>query len=449
MFREFFCTGSRYQLTFAWCGLVVFVAHSVFKAYLKAALNQFYGRFYDSMQERVIDLSNGANMTNADRLHLQSKRLEINELLVEFCWIVAPSLLVHPIAKFIGSCWKFSWRISLVNSYLAHTDVNSDPVPNSAQRIHEDTMRFESGIYSAVSILLDSTLTLIVFIPILIDCGKKARPEWVPVWIGDSWLTLIAVQSAVYGVSISVFVGRKLVDLEIKNQDVEARLRTKLVLLEEMPTVFVEDSILVPPDSEVVMVQARILEDPDSEPEASRPPPEWNPLHAFVSTISELWQNYKQLFIEFAKFNSWVSLFDQALVIAPYFLVAPLLFSDDPASRITLGTLTKVVNAFDKVFSSLSVVAESWADINDFRSVLRRLRFFEQQTYSRRAFSRNRVYSQVYETCVSSLANPNPTNPTNPRHPPPRVGPMSETDVTVERSIELRSSDGLAVTRVY
>lgn len=429
MFREFFCSGSKCQLTFAWCGLFVFVGHSVFKAYLKAALNQFYGRFYDSMQERVVDLSNGANMTDADRLHLQSKRLEINDLLIEFCWIVAPSLLVHPIAKFVGSFWKFNWRISLVNSYLAHTDVNSERVPNSAQRIHEDTMRFESGIYSAVSILLDSTLTLVVFIPILIDCGKEAHPDWIPDWIGDSWLTLIAVQSALYGVSISVFVGRKLVDLEIKNQDVEAKLRTKLVLLEEMPTSFVEDSILAPPDSEVVMVQARIVEDSDSELQTTRTPTDWNPLHAFVKILCELRQNYRQLFIEFAKFNSWVSLFDQALVIAPYFLVAPLLFSEDPVRRITLGTLTRVVNAFEKVFSSLSVVAESWADINDFRSVLRRLRFFEQRTYSRRAFSSDRVYSQVQEGYASAL----PTSFTRHKNNLQEIGPPSET--------ELRTSD--------
>ena len=435
MFREFFCSASKYQCSFAWGGLLVFIGHSVFRAYLKAALNQFYGRFYDSVQERVVDLAVGENMTDVDRLHLQSKRSEITDLLIEFCWIVAPSLIVHPVAKFIGSCWKFSWRISLVNSYLAHTDVNSDPVPNAAQRVHEDTMRFEAGIYSAVSIVLDSGLTLAVFIPILLDCGKKAHPEWVPSWLGDAWLTFIAVQSAVYGVSISAFIGRKLVDLEIQNQDVEAKLRTKLVLLEEMPTAFVEDSILLPPDEEAIVVQARIVDENDQDVSAIRAPPQWNPLYAFLNVIRDLWTNYKRLFIEFAKFNTWVSLYDQALVITPYFLVAPLLFSEDPARRITLGTLTKVVNAFEKVFSSLSVVAESWADINDFRSVIRRLKLFEQRTYARRAFNRNNIYSRVAEkpTHVTQTR----TGPRNVQHSSSNVGPVSETNVAVEHSVEL------------
>lgn len=427
MFREFFCSASFKQRVFAWMGLVVFIGHASFRAYLKSALNNFYGKFYDSMQEKVVDVASGQNMTEAERLHLQEKRSEITDLLIEFCWIVAPSLVVHPIAKFVGSCWKFSWRISLVNSYLAHTDVNSDPVPNAAQRVHEDTMRFEAGIYSAVSILLDSILTLGLFIPILLECGRKAKPEWVPDWVGDSWLALIAVQSAVYGVSISAFVGRKLVDLEIQNQDVEAKLRTKLVLLEEMPTAFVEDSILVPADSEAIVVQAEIVSEDYPYSESPRAPLDWNPLHAFVNIMNDLWQNYKRLFVEFAKFNTWVSLFDQVLVIAPYFLVAPLLFSEDPTRRITLGTLTQVINAFDKVFSSLSVVAESWASINDFRSVVKRLRLFEQKTYSIRAFNCNRVYSKV----------PSTPKRTSTKKIGSSIDPIEDTDVVIEREIQL------------
>ena len=415
MFREFFCSASRKQRAVAWSGLLVFVGHAVFKAYLKAALNGWYGRFYDLLQEQVTASTTSttdttANMTlvaENERLHLQEKRSDITELLIEFCWIVAPSLVIHPVSKFIGSCWKFSWRVALVKSYLAHTDVNAIPVPNAAQRVHEDTMRFEAGIYAAVSILLDSFLTLCVFIPILLDCGRKARPEWMHDWMGDSWLVLIAVQSAVYGVSISAFIGRRLVDLEVQNQDVEAKLRTKLVLLEQMPTAFVEDSILVAPDAEAVIVQAHIVDEHNVEdPEPRRAPPEWNPLHAFLNLLRELWQNYKNLFIEFAKFNSWVALFDQALIITPYILTGPLMYSEDPLRRITLGTLTKVSNSFDKVFSSLSVVAESWADINDFRSTVRRLRLFEQKTYARRAFRRENVYSKLVETRTQTRTPP-------------------------------------------
>ena len=44
MFREFFCSGDPKQLCFAWSGLLVFVTHSLFKAWLKWALNNWYAR---------------------------------------------------------------------------------------------------------------------------------------------------------------------------------------------------------------------------------------------------------------------------------------------------------------------------------------------------------------------------------------------------------------------
>lgn len=420
MFREFFLGEPRKRRVFAWLGLLVFLGHGVFKAWLKARLNTWYKDFYDTLQDSSVALV--ANLTEAERVHLEEKRTEVFDLLVEFAIIVSPSLLVHPIAKYIGSLWKFSWRVALVESYLSHSDVNEPPVDSAAQRIHEDTLRFEAGIYTAIAIVLDSALTLIVFIPILIDCGAQAQPTWVPSWLGSAWLTLIAVQSAVYGLSISAFVGRRLVDLEVENQTVEAKLRTKLVMLEQMPTTFVEDAILLP-DTETVS-QAQIVPEIDGQVLAA--PPEWNPLNAFKQVLRELWGNYRRLFIEFIKFNSWVAVYDQALVILPYMLVAPLIFEDDFERRITLGTLTQATNAFDKVFSSLAVVAESWAAINDFRSTIRRLQVFEEKTYSRRAFNGKRTeYSELNERTSSTAASV----------PPPvrRVGPVAESHVELAK----------------
>ena len=68
---------------------------------------------------------------------------------------------------------------------------------------------------------------------------------------------------------------------------------------------------------------------------------------------------------------------DQVMVLAPYVLVAPLLFAADPKERITLGTLVQASNSFDKVFMSLSVVTENWGGINEWRSTYVRLRQFE------------------------------------------------------------------------
>mgnify|MGYP002836313656 CR=1 FL=1 len=94
----------------------------------------------------------------------------------------------------------------------------------------------------------------------------------------------------------------------------------------------------------------------------------------FRLTQSDLWRNYTSLFANFAAFNTWISAYDQVMTIVPYALTAPLMFAQNPANRITLGTLMQVSNAFDKVFGAMAVVSENWNAVNDFRSTVHRLR---------------------------------------------------------------------------
>ena len=445
---------------------MVFIAHSLFNAYIKWALNGWYESFYDTLQTSVSDTlgqhANGTfefNLTQSEVDFLTSKQQEVSDLLIEFVIIVAPILVVHPVCKFISSVWRFSWRIALVNSYLAHYDASQPSLEGTAQRIQEDTSRFEEGVYSAFNIVLDSILTLAIFTPLLIESGKTAKPSWVPDWF-DGWLAYGAFQASLSGLFISMFVGRKLVDLEVQNQRVEAKFRTKLVILEESPTSLIEDTALVayPPDVEVVQANI-VVEDGNGNGSMSpRIASDWTPLPCFVKILRELWNNYKNLFIQYTYMNTWIAFYDQAMVILPYIVIAPLMFAVDPSRRITLGTLVKITNAFGKVFDSLAVVSQSWAAINDFRSVIRRLREFERQTYSRRAFNQKTVYSELVERSAPSSRTNNTNNPPNPprnldNSDPPRMQrmpPIGEDDgVVVERSIELRSSTGDLSTRVY
>ena len=92
--------------------------------------------------------------------------------------------------------------------------------------------------------------------------------------------------------------------------------------------------------------------------------------------------NYASLFRNFLYLNSWLVAFDQTMVLVPYLIAAPLLFASRPFHRITLGRLVQLSNSFDKVFSSLSVISENWAGVNEFRSVLIRLGQFERGLYA-------------------------------------------------------------------
>ena len=186
----------------------------------------------------------------------------------------------------------------------------------------------------------------------MIELGDRVAPP-VHGW-GRDWLFAIAVSGALGGILTSALVGRKLVGLEVANQKIEARLRTKLVLLAERP---------------------------DEAP----PPPVSN---SFQMVLKDMWQNYHRLFTEFVWMNTWLSTFDQAWVIIPYVLCAPLLFADDPSRRISLGTLVATSNAFGKVFDSLAVLSDAWPAVNAFRSVVRRLREFEAKVYENKSAAR-------------------------------------------------------------
>jgi peptide/bleomycin uptake transporter len=324
-------------------------------------------------------------------------------------------------------------------------------VEGAAQRVHEDTLRFVDGIYSCVATVLDSVLTLLVFTPVLLELGAQVTPPW-PADTGDGWLVLVAVAGAVGGLGVSAFVGRHLVTLEVQNQRIEATLRTRLVLLAETP-----DAVLGRPATAQEGRAERAEEHPDDErttspgrlrrrPSSPSPIP-IAPTEAFAGVLRDLWSNYSRLFRRFVYMNTWLALFDQTFVIVPYLLCAPLLFADDPAQRITLGTLVQVSNGFGRVFDSLAVVSESWTAVNAWRSVLRRLGEFEAQLYGGRGF-RGSLLARTAAAAVELPLEParrhdarehhhHPPPPSPRESPPPWEEPRGAPD---NRSRSVRSA---------
>ena len=391
MFREFFLAGPRTRLALAWGGLVVFFMQALYRAWLKAQLNEWYARFYDLLGTAAavpaFEVASGEweSGSGAELAPLEAAagRAAVWAELRAFALLVAPMLLVHPLGRYAASRWGFSWRVALMRSYLAHYDPSAPTVERAAQRVHEDTGRFEQGIYGCCTAALDSVLTLCVFAPLLLKAGAESRAPVLPE-LGDAWLMLLAVQSAVWGLLISVWVARRLVNLEVANQRAEAQLRTQLVLLEQSPEQLLQGSL----GSLGSLGTLGPLE-PDPEPPLPGlvpPAAAREPLNALDPVLRELRRNYAALFREFAIFNAWVAGYEQFMVLLPMALVGPLLFADRSSERLSLGGLMRVTNAFDKVFGALAVVAQNWTAVNDFRSTLRRLLEFERSLYGRRPF---------------------------------------------------------------
>ena len=332
MLRTFFCARSCRCVFVAYAGAAVFLMHHVFMAWLKVALNGWYERFYDSVQQSSAAVVASGSGSSGGSNPFEAERAHITALLVEFLHIVLPAAAVHPIAGYIRNVWVLQWRLVLIESYLSRWNTEKKPLEGSAQRVHEDTQRFANGVQACVGALLNATLTLIAFCPILYNL----RPV----------LMYVAVGSAVLGLCISAAVGYKLVGLEIENQVAEGELRSQLVVLELQPHTITALG---------------------------------QPLRVLSDSILGIRSNYRRLYKHFASLSLWLSFFEQFMTILPYFMVAPLLFAADEAERITLGTLVKVANAYGKVFESLNVISDSWLQVNEFRSVVHRLQEFEAQ----------------------------------------------------------------------
>ena len=372
MFREFFCAPPKTAAT-AWAGLAVVVGYALFVAHVKADLNDFYARFYDLLQEGGGTLETGSGSGSGDahgsgELSVMGQyRQRVYAELWTFALIIAPLVSASPICKWIRSAWAFSWRTSLMKAYLVAWDTKQEPIEGASQRLHEDSQRFSAGLEGCLVTVLDAVFTLIVFTPILVELSEEITPPSDFGALRGAWLWVVAFASSLIGLTGAAFFGQKLVGLEVANQRVEALLRKDLVLLETTPAMIVGTEPSHHPAS----------------PSASQRQHVFLPQTYFRETLQSLWKNYFLLFKHFGMLNFWLSLFDQIMVIFPYLIAAPLIFADDPAKRITLGTLIKMSNSFEKIFSSLSVIAENWGAINEFRSTYRRLREFETRLYAK------------------------------------------------------------------
>ena len=394
MFVQFFHEPPLRVRAVAWLGLCVVLGYSAFAAWTKARLNTFYNDFYNLMQVSgtlLVDVGSGSGVDDAagelEEDELARLRRRVYGQLVGFGGIVAPLVLAAPISKWVRSEWSFAWRVALMRSYLAAWDVRLEPIEGASQRLHEDTQRFCVALQGCLATVLDAIFTLAVFAPILIELSDTVPP---PIPLGplrSGWLLVLAYAAASVSLFGALIVGHKLVGLEVNNQRVEAGLRRDLVMLEAAPCALLGEP-------------APLVE--------GRPAPRrglTSPLVFFNLTLKRLAENYHSLYRNFAGLNLWLTFFDQVMVIMPYALAAPLLFASDPAQRITLGTLVKLSNSFDRVFGSLSIISENWGAVNEFRSVVRRLREFEAQLY---AVERRAAFAHAADAPAPPPASPRP-----------------------------------------
>ena len=254
-------------------------------------------------------------------------------LMIIFAQVAFVSMFVSILTDFFTSHYIFRWRTAMNNFYMSKWE-QLRHIEGASQRVQEDTMRFSSTLEGLGISLINSVMTLVVFLPILF--GLSGYVTELPI-IGaiPHALFWLAIFWAVFGTVLLATVGIKLPGLNFRNQRVEAAYRKELVY---------------------------------GEDHADRAQP---------LTVQELYsnvrKNYFRMYWHYLYFNVARYFYIQADALFLLFMLVPTIV----AGKITYGIYQQIATAFGQVSNSFQYLVNSWTTIIELLSIHKRLKAFE------------------------------------------------------------------------
>jgi peptide/bleomycin uptake transporter len=299
-------------------GLILFTTY--FQVRVSVAINDWYGPFYDMIQAA---LSKSRVVTTG----------EFFGFLATFAGIAFVAVIIYVLTRFFVSHFIFRWRTAMNTFYTANWP-RLRAVEGAAQRVQEDTMRFSQITEGLGVSLVNSVMTLIAFLPVLVRLSANVT-ELPLIGKIPNALVVVAIAWSLFGTGFLALIGVRLPNLTFRNQRVEAAYRKELVYGED------------------------------------------NPNRAQPPTVGELFQdvrkNYFRIYLNYMYFNLGLIVYLQTDNIFPYIVLAPTIV----VGAITLGAMNQILNAFDQVRGSFQYLVNSWTTIIELISIFKRLRAFE------------------------------------------------------------------------
>lgn len=301
---------------------IVFITY--FGVQIDVAVNVWRRPFFDLLQNA---LGGKPGVTDGD----------FYGLLWAFTQLGLVGVAVSVISSFFLSHYLFRWRWAMNNFYMSKWE-KLRHIEGASQRVQEDTMRFATNLEGLGVSLIGSVMTLIVFLPILLELSKYVTDLPIIGAIPYSlvWLALIW---SVFGTFLLALFGIKLPGLNFRNQRVEAAYRKELVYGE------------------------------DREDRAQPP--------TVAELFSNVRRNYFRMYFHYAYFNVARYSYGQLDAIFLYFVLVPTFV----AHKITLGIWQQIATAFGQVSNSFQYLVSSWTTIIELLSIHKRLKAFEAAIY--------------------------------------------------------------------
>ena len=335
MLKSFFLE-KKWRL-WSWGGLLLLIASLWFQVQMTVANNTWYGKFYDLLQnagDYVDKPQEGIGLFFSQLISLDYI-LNGFEGDLSFVVIAFPYIFLAIFTGWFTRIYGLRWREAMTFNYIPKWQEVESEIEGASQRIQEDCNRFARIIESLGLQVIRALMTLIAFIPILWTLSDKVDiPILRDIEGSLVWFTLII---SLGGIVISWFVGIKLPGLEYNNQRVEAAFRKDLVLGEDDKKNYAQTETL-------------------------------------LELFTGIRFNYHRLYLHYGYFDGWMTTYDQFMIIAPYLIMGPGLFT----GLITLGVMVQVSNAFSRVHGGFALFLHNWTTITELRSIWKRLSEFER-----------------------------------------------------------------------
>jgi len=297
---------------------IIFIAY--FSVQISVAVNNWRGPFFDLFQKAL----NGDGTVTAGQLYeLQLRFLEIG--------MVGVTLSVF--TAFFTNHYVFRWRNAMNDFYMSKWD-KLRHIEGASQRVQEDTMRFANILEGLGVALINSVMTLVVFLPILFRMSENVS-ELPIIGAVPHALFWLAILWSAFGTILLMVAGIRLPGLQFRNQRVEAAFRKELVY---------------------------------GEDDGNRAQP---------VTVRELFsnvrRNYFRMYWHYTYFNVARYTYGQLDAIFLTFILIPTIV----AGKITMGLWQQIATAFGQVTDSFQYLVSYWSTIIELLSIHKRLAAFE------------------------------------------------------------------------
>jgi peptide/bleomycin uptake transporter len=328
---------SKQWALWAWGGGGLLAISLWVQVQITVAINKWYGGFYNLLQTSGTykDKSAEGIALFYDKLISLSYWTNGFEGEPSFVVLAFPYVVLAVLTGWFTRLYGLRWREAITFNYIPRWRTVKEEIEGASQRIQEDCNRFARIVESLGLQVVRAVMTLVAFIPVLWGLSSAVEIPFFSEIPGS--LVWVALTVSLGGLIISWFVGWKLPGLEYNNQKVEAAFRKDLVLGEDDKANY-------------------------AQPET------------ILSLFTGIKFNYHRLYLHYGYFDTWMIMYDQFMVIVPYLIIGPGLFT----GAILLGVVVQVSNAFSKVHGGFALFLHNWTTITELRSIWKRLHEFER-----------------------------------------------------------------------